>query len=54
MLPPPTFPKIVASTPTVPVMNVPNQNNVNVPGQTQRAGAYLIQAVVAPKILNIK
>lgn len=48
MLPPPTFPKLAISTPSVPIMNVPNPNNVVIPGQTQRAGAYLVQAVVAP------
>ena len=48
MLPPPTFPKLVVSSPNVPVMNVSNPNNVMIPGQTQRAGAYLVQAVVAP------
>jgi len=48
MLPPPTFPKLAASSPNVPVMNAPNPNNVVIPGQTQRAGAYLVQAVVAP------
>jgi hypothetical protein len=48
MLPPPTFPKLAALTSTVPVMNVPNPNNVVIPGVTQRQAAYLVQAVVAP------
>lgn len=50
MLPPVVAPRIVESH-----MNVPIYNNVNIPGATQRAGAYLVQAVAAPKINhNIK
>jgi hypothetical protein len=48
MLPPVTFPKLDASSSNMPQINVPNPNTVNIPGQTQRAGAYLVQAVVAP------
>lgn len=45
MLPPVIAPRIEQ-----PHMNVPNQNIINIPGQTARASAYLVQAVVAPKI----
>ncbi len=48
MLPPPLFPIIAAQSPLAPHINVPNQNNINIPGVTQRQAAYLIQAVVAP------
>lgn len=48
MLPPPTYPKLVESPSSTTVMNMPNLNNVSIAGQTQRAGAYLVQAVVAP------
>ena len=47
MLPPVVTPRIEQ-----PHMNVPVQNLINIPGQTQRSGAYLVQAVVAPKINN--
>jgi hypothetical protein len=47
MLPPVAAPKIVESH-----INVPVLNNVIIPGTSKRAGAYLVQAVVAPKILN--
>lgn len=49
MLPPVVAPRIVE-----PHMNVPIYNNVIIPGETQRAGAYLVQAVSAPKINNDK
>ena len=39
---PPTAPKVAMSTPFI---NPPIVNNVSIPGQTQRAGAYLVQAV---------
>jgi hypothetical protein len=39
---PPTTPKLAMSTPHI---NPPIVNNVSIPGQTQRAGAYLVQAV---------
>jgi hypothetical protein len=42
MLPPASAPKLNVSTPHI---NPPIVNNVNIPGQTQRAGAYLVQAV---------
>jgi hypothetical protein len=48
MLPPVVAPKIEQSH-----MNVPIHNNVVIPGTTHRAGAYLVQAVVAPKVENI-
>lgn len=46
VLPPP----FIAKIPIPPAGNVPNINNVQVPGQRQNAGTYLIQAVVAPPI----
>ena len=46
MLPPVVAPRIEQ-----PRMNVPNQNiNLQIQGQSQRGGAYLVQGVVAPKI----
>ena len=46
MLPPVVAPKIEE-----PRMNAPIQNiNARIQGQTDRGSAYLIQAVVAPKI----
>jgi hypothetical protein len=47
MLPPVIFPKLI-QTDNAPHMNVPNQNTIVIPGQTKRAAAYLVQAVVAP------
>lgn len=48
MLPPAIFPKLITQEANVPHMNVSNQNTMVIPGQTKRAAAYLIQAVVAP------
>jgi len=48
MLPPPTFPQFIVQASSVPHINVPNQNNIVIPGATQRQAAYLVQAVVAP------
>lgn len=45
MLPPVVAPRVVESH-----MNVPIYNNVIIPGESARAGAYLVQAVSAPKI----
>lgn len=44
---PPVFPKLIQNG-NMPHMNVPNQNTIIIPGQTKRAAAYLVQAVVAP------
>ena len=45
MLPPVVAPRVIE-----PHMNVPIYNNVIIPGETARAGAYLVQAVSAPKL----
>ena len=45
MFPPIIVPKVVESH-----MNIPIYNNVIIPGESLRSGAYLVQAVVAPKI----
>jgi hypothetical protein len=45
MLPPVVAPRIVE-----PHMNIPIYNNVDIPGATQRGGAYLVQAISAPTI----
>jgi len=47
MLPPVVAPRIVESH-----TNVPIYNNVIIPGESARGGAYLVQAVAAPKINN--
>ena len=47
MLPPVVTPRIEQ-----PHMNVPIYNNVIIPGESARAGAYLVQAVAAPKIIH--
>jgi len=47
MLPPVVAPRIVESR-----MNVPTYNNVIIPGESARGGAYIVQAVAAPKINN--
>ena len=47
MVQPPPF---IAKIPVPPSGNVPNPNNVVVPGQRQNAGTYLVQAVVSPAI----
>ena len=50
MLPPPALPKLVTTDANLPRMNIPNSNNIIIPVPTQGRGAYLVQAVVAPKI----